>query len=262
MPERTKYEHGTFCWVDLSAHDMDAAVAWYGGLFGWTLEIQPSHGGPPYGMFFQDGKPVAGIGQLSDEMKQRGVPPTWNNYVSVDDAAAIEKRVVELGGSVVFPTMKANEAGWLAFFTDPSGAMFAVWQAGEHCGANLVNEPGTFCWNELASKDVAASREFYGDLFGWTFKSDGGSPDYTEFCVGEQVGGGMLPMQPEWGEMPPYWMVYFCVDDIESSTNKVAETGGKVLMPPKTIDHVGTFSVVQDPQGAVFSLIKLEIPTS
>lgn len=260
MPVRTEYEHGTFCWVDLSAHDMDAATKWYGDLFGWTLEVQSSEGGPPYGMFLEDGKPVAGIGQLSEEMIQGGVPPTWNNYVSVDDAAAIEKRVVELGGKVVFPTQKADEAGSLAFFTDPSGAMFAVWQAGRHCGASLVNEPGALCWNELASKDIEASKKFYGDLFGWTFESDGGTPDYTEFHVGEQVGGGMLPMQPEWGEMPPYWMAYFSVADIEASTRKVGETGGKIILPPKTIDHVGTFSVVQDPQGATFSLIQLTMP--
>lgn len=257
MSTPLEYPHGTFCWVDLNSHDMKTATAWYGELLGWSVEIGQMPGGPPYGTFFLHGRPVAGIGEMSAEMKAQGIPPLWNSYVAVDDAAAIERRVVELGGKVLFPATRAGELGTLAFFTDPSGAGFAIWQAGTHNGAQLRG-PGTWSWCELASRDVAASREFYAELFGWRYKTDVESPQYTEIVVGERVIGGMLAIQPEWGPMPPSWGVYFEVADIDATVAAVKGTGGRVRVGPRTIEHVGRFCGVTDPQGGCFSLIQMQ----
>lgn len=260
MPTRERYDAGTFCWVDLSAHDLEAAARWYGDLFGWELELSPAPGGPPYGMLKLGDDVVAGIGQLSDEMKQAGVPPTWNSYVSVDDAAAVQERVVELGGEVIFPANAVGPAGSLAFFKEPNGAVFAVWQPGEHCGATKCNEPNTFSWNELASDDPESSQKFYGDLFGWTFEKAPGPMDYTTISNNGNMNGGMLKKQADWGAMPPYWGVYFRVENIADAVQKVSDTGGRVMMPPREIPGTGTFAVVSDPQGGAFYLMQFASP--
>jgi predicted enzyme related to lactoylglutathione lyase len=251
--DRIEYAHGALCWVDLNSHDMNAAAAWYGELLGWRFDLGRAAGGPPYGIFSLREKPVAGLGEMSAEMRAQGVPPVWNTYVDVEDAGVIERRVVELGGEVVFPSTKLGEVGTLAFFRDPSGASFAIWQRGTHGGAQLVGN-GTWCWSELMSRDVAASKHFYGELFGWRFKSDG---EYTEIFVGERAIGGMLGIDPAWGPVPPSWGVYFEVADVGASTAAAARTGGRVLMGPKTIEHVGRFAMLADPQGGCFSLIQM-----
>jgi predicted enzyme related to lactoylglutathione lyase len=250
-----EYPHGGFCCVDLNSHDMKAAAAWYGELFGWRVDIRQMPGAPPYGIFSLQERPVAGIGEMSAEMKAQGIPPLWNSYVAVDDAAAIERRVAELGGKVLHPATKAGEFGTAAFFADPSGAVFAVWQPGIYKGAQLTG-PNTWCWCELWSHDVAASRQFYGQLFGWQFKTDGGSPEYTECMVGDHAVGGMIKIDGHVG--PPMWGVYFEVADIDATVARVTGTGGRLLMGPKTIDNVGRFCVVLDPQGGCFSLIQMQ----
>jgi len=249
---------GTFCWIDLNAPDMQAAVAWYGELFGWRFELAGADGGPPYGMFLLDGDIVAGVGQMSDEMKRAGVPPVWNNYVAVQDCGEIEKRVVELGGKVVVPTMKVSDAGTLAFFTDPGGASFAVWQAGEHCGGERFNDPGCLSWNELATRDITGAKAFYGGLFGWSFDDTQPVPgvNYTVIKIGARDNGGFIAMNEQWGDMPPHWMAYIAVSDVDAAAVKVDATGGKVHVPPTDI-AVGRFSVVADPQGGIFTMIEL-----
>lgn len=261
MSERTSYEPGVFCWVDYMARDMPAAERWYSELFGWEVVRGDTGGGPPYAMFVKHGKLVAGLGQMSDEMKASDVPPTWNDYACVEDAAATVTKAVELGGTVVVPAMKVMEAGWLAFLTDPAGAHFAVWQPLEHHGAQLVNEHGALSWNELATPDVAQAKAFYGPLLGWRFVDQPmGGFDYTVIKVGERDNGGFMPMTgPEWAGVPPHWMTYFAVDDVDAIAEKVKATGGKICVPPQDIPP-GRFSVLEDPQGAVFTAITLKSP--
>lgn len=250
-----EYPHGAFCWIDLDAHDMKAAAAWYGELLGWRVEIGELPGGKPYGTFYLRDRPVGGLGEMMAELKAKGVPPLWNSTIAVDDAAAIERRVVELGGKVWHPPTKAGEAGTFGYFADPSGAGFAVWQAGTRKGIQLTGE-NTWCWSELWSHDVAASQPFYAELFGWRFKTDGGTPPYTEILLGERAIGGMIGVDAHVG--PPMWGVYFEVADVDASAAAVKRTGGRVMVGPKTIEHVGRFCVVTDPQGGCFSLIEMQ----
>lgn len=261
MTEMTKYAPGTFCWVDYVAHDMEAAQRWYAELFGWEAQTQETQGGPPYAMFTNGGKVVAGIGQMSDEMKKAGVPPMWNNYVSVDDAAAVAEQAKALGATVTVPAMKVMDAGSLAFFMDPAGAAFAVWQPGNHHGSQIVNEAVSLSWNELAVRDVAKAQEFYGKLFGWSFSSiPMGEFDYTVIKNGDRDNGGIMPMQgPKWEGVPPHWMAYFAVEDCDA-TAKLAEASGGAIMVPGTDIPAGRFAVLRDAQGGVFTAIQLNNP--
>jgi len=257
MGERDGYEHGVPSWVDLGTTDVEAANAFYAGLFGWEYETQPTEMGMPYTMFAKDGKHVAGGGPLPPQLAEQGVPPFWNSYVnvtSVDDAVAAAEAA---GGSVAMPAMDVMDAGRMAFVLDPTGAAIGFWQAGEHKGAQLVNAHGALVWNELMTDDVPAAKAFYAAVFGWeahTDKMEGG-PVYTSFKVGDSFVAGMMEKAPDM-QFPNYWNIYFQVDDVEAAAAKVTELGGSLMSPPFDTP-VGRMAVASDPQGASFSIITM-----
>jgi predicted enzyme related to lactoylglutathione lyase len=263
MTTMTEYPDGLFCWVDLVAHDLEAAQRWYAELFGWKPMTQDSQGGPPYVIFEKDGKAVAGAGQMSEDMKQAGVPPMWNDYVAVADASAIEAKAKTLGAKITVPTMQVFDSGKLCFLADPQGAQFAVWEAGTHPGAGLVNAPGSFAWNELVTPDVEAAKRFYGELFGWNFETQA-MPQFEYTTIKTEAGranGGMVPMAgPQWQGIPPHWMTYFAVEKVDDSLARVERSGGTIQVPATDIPGVGRFGVVADPQGATFTLLELSDP--
>jgi len=145
------------------------------------------------------------------------------------------------------------DAGRMAFVMDPSGAAVALWQANQHVGAGLVNEPGTVVWNELITSDPKAV-SFYEDVLGVTTNTvDMGAGKYTMFQVaGKEVGGTMPPMAEG---VPNHWHVYFSVEDTDATAAKVKELGGTVVVEPFDTP-IGKMAVVADPQGAVFSLFQ------
>lgn len=120
--------------------------------------------------------------------------------------------------------------------------------------ADQFREQGAFSWLELSTPDVAASRAFYGRLFGWKTEPWSGSEDYTLIKVGEREVGGMTPLRP--GQRKPAgWGAYITVTDIDATAHLAAELGGKVLVPATDIPRVGRFCVIQDPLGAVITAI-------
>ncbi len=118
-------------------------------------------------------------------------------------------------------------------------------------------EHGRFCWNELMTTDPAAARAFYGTLFGWTYEDGMSDEPYSILSVGKTEQGGIMPMPPEAAQMPPNWGAYVAVDDVDASARQAEELGGKILLEPRDIPHVGRFCVISDPQGAVLSMITL-----
>jgi len=260
MSVRESYRPGEFCWVDLMAHDMTAVQPFYNDLLGWECVLQDTHGGPPYGIFQNDGRGVAGLGQMDEQIKAQGAPPTWNNYIHVDDIEQTAARVTELGGQIAMPVMKVLDAGWMAVAQDPTGAFFSLWQKGSHFGAELVNQVGAFCWNELATRDIDAAAAFYRDLLGWDYQ-DTPNPRTRYLSIRNQgrLNGGLMQMTEEWGEVPSNWTVYFSVTDADAAVAQTQLSGGKVYVEPFEIP-VGRMAVVADPQGATFCVIKLSVP--
>lgn len=121
-----------------------------------------------------------------------------------------------------------------------------------------IPQIGTFCWNELASKDASVSGKFYSELFGWkAIEVPMEGMNYTIFKAEDKDVGGMCQMNAEWGETPSHWMAYVAVADVDALAARVEELGGKVCVPPTDIPTVGRFSVIQDPTGATLSMIKL-----
>ena len=259
MPERTQYAHGTPSWLDLSTTDTEAAQAFYGALFGWDFDAQPTAQGGTYITATKNSKSAAGMMEQMPAQAEQGMPPMWMSYITVDD---LEKTVGEVdgaGGQVLMPAMDVMDSGKMAVIGDPTGSAVGLWEPKSHIGAEVVNEHGALIWNELMSSDVAAAMGFYSQLFDWSVtEQEMAVGPYTLFNVGEDtVGGAMAPPMPG---IPNHWGVYFGVDDIEASVATATENGGTVLNGPMDIG-IGQIAAMQDPQGASFHLMQPAGPT-
>jgi len=253
MPTRTSYAQGTPNWVDLQTSDQEAAKTFYAGLFGWTYDDQPMPQGPVYSMAMLGGHTVAAIAPQTPEMAAAGTPSVWNTYLAVDSVDDTVAKVEASGGKVAMAPFDIVDAGRMAFVIDPSGAAVALWQANQHIGATLVNEPGTVGWNELVTTNPDAI-EFYTHLLGVTTSSmDMGDGAYTLFEVNGQMVGGTTA--PQMSGTPSHWHVYFVVADADAAAAKVTGLGGQVVTGPFDTS-AGRIAIVTDPQGALFSIIK------
>jgi hypothetical protein len=258
--EVTSYKPGTFSWVDLGTPDPEAAKDFYSQVMGWTPIDLPVGDGFSYTMMQIDGKDVAALYQMSEEQQEQGVPSHWAHYVTVANVEEAAAKAEALGGTLLLEPFDVMEAGRMAAIQDPTGATLAVWEPRDSIGASWINDVGSFCWNELATWEPEAASDFYTGLFDWDVSlSDSESPgDYWMFMNGENPAAGMLQMNEEWGDMPAHWMIYFAIDDCDEKAELVTKLGGKVHHGPADIPSVGRFAIVTDPQGAVFTLIKLE----
>lgn len=250
MPEMTGYIHGVPSWVDIGTTDLGAALAFYGELLGWQGQDMGEEAGH-YTIVTRAGKQVAAISPAQDPG-----PPRWTTYINVDDVDAVTKTVGDAGGQVVFGPMDVMTQGRMAIFADPTGAFVAAWQPRDHIGAQLVNETGALCWNELSTSDLGRAKTFYGAVFGWTF---GGSDEYAEAQVDGRTVAGLMPRPAEMpSEVPDHWLPYFGVDDVDASVEQARSLGGSVVFGPADIPGTGRFAALVDPQGAAFAIFSPE----
>jgi uncharacterized protein len=287
MPERDGYIPGVPCWVDASQPDAEAAIEFYGGLFGWEFEeAMPARPNGKYfiarletrgwSLFDTSGDvrrgDVAAVRSSSEAAQPRA---TWNTYVWVDSADEIASKVRDAGGAVVMEPFDFMNASRTAVFTDPEGATFCVWEAKEHKAAGVVNDPGSVNFNGLNTRDVEGARSFYGSVFGWrTFAFDAGTemwtlPGYGDFVERyhpglrkrwadagapegfEDVVATINPIPDDQPDTPAHWSVTFAVQDADAAAAKASELGGKVIVPPFDAPWV-RMTVIGDPQGATF----------
>ena len=258
MSERDGFPEGVPSWVDTLQPDLDAATAFYGGLFGWEFEGPGEMPGHPPGRYLVArlrGRDVAGIGTSPSPDDPAG----WNTYVTVGSADAAADNAEAAGGQVLVAPFDAAPAGRMAVLEDPAGAVFCVWQPQDRNGAQLVNEPGAWSMSTLLTPDPDAATPFYGALFGWTTESFGGT--ITMFRLPGYVGGE--PAQPVSREviatmMPPdagpaRWSVDFWVGDADAAVARATELGGRAVMPVFDTP-VGRTAVIADARGAAFSI--------
>ncbi len=248
MPTRdTPWPNGTPCWVDYGAADIDAAKAFYADLFGWEY----TGGEPEYGGYLNatlKGEQAAGLGPRMDP----GQPVAWTTYFATDDSDATVGRIREAGGTVVMEPMEVGPFGRMTIALDPQGNAFGLWEAGQHTGYRIYNEPGSLVWNEAAVDDPEAARAFYGAVFGFRFDEVPGAGGYTTFATGDRPLGGLGGHQPG---SPKGWTACFAVASTDEAVAKVEAAGGKVTMSPQDTEF-GRFAVVEDPWGAPFSVMQ------
>ena len=214
-------------------------------------------------MLEKGGASIGGLYDQPEEVRQMGVPPHWMVYIDVTDLDASSEKAKTLGGNLLKGPFDVGEFGRMSVIQDPAGAVFAMWQSKGYSAPQLVNEPGSVSWNELMTKDDRVALPFYQGLFGWEPKTKEvhGTP-YHVMNLGAQKVGGIMQMTAEFGDMPSHWMVYFQVEDCDAAAAQVTSLGGTVCVPPTAIEDEDIkmkFSVVQDPQGAAFSIIQIDM---
>ena len=261
MPVTTAYAPGTFCWPELITTDVPAAKKFYSKLFAWKPEDSPIPDGSAYTMLLLQDQSVGAMYPIQKDQLKAGVPPHWNLYVAVKNADETAKKAASLGGTVVLPPLDVMEHGRMAVIQDPTGAHVSIWQPNGHPGAGRVNEVGALTWSELYTRDTKKAEAFYTDLFAWNPAPFEGPMPYTVFHVakGDRGTGGMMAMPDEMKGIPPHWLPYFQVEDVDATVALATEHGGKVCNPAMDIPKVGRIAMLADPQGVAFAIIKVSM---
>lgn len=238
-------------WFDVTTSDPDGARKFYEALFGWNYDIGGQETGF-YTMCMIGNSNAAGLGP---NMPGQDMPPAWTVYFGVADADATVEKVKQAGGQVMVPVMDVLEYGRMAICTDSAGAVFGLWQPKLHVGATVIEQHGAMGWCEVNTRDASGTASFYGDVFGLKpQKLDDPNVTYFMLNQGEAPVGGVMEMTEAFGDMPPHWMPYFVVTDVDTSSQTVKDNGGKVLQEPFDTPY-GRISVIMDPQGAALSII-------
>lgn len=256
MPTTDSHPAGNFVWLELATSDQSAAKTFYTALFAWQATDNPMGPDAVYTMFHLQNRDAAGGFQLSGH--EQGIPPHWQLYVAVDNVDTSAQRAAELGATLIQPAMDIPGVGRMAVFADPTGAILSIFQPGNHKGMGIVAENGAFCWADLETRDRDAAAKFYQSLFGWEFapgkdKDPGG---YLHIKNRGEFIGGLPPERTLPPNVPPHWLPYIQVADCAAQTGKANQLGARILVPHTTIENQLHFSVIADPQGAVFALFQ------
>ena len=246
---------GRFVWYDLMTTDPGGAADFYTKIAGWGT--QPFEGSAaPYTMWTTHDMPIGGVMKLMPEM-QGSVPPHWIGYVAVPNVDDTAKQAEALGGRVLTPPMDIPDVGRFAVLSDPQGAAIAIFTPKP--GAERPDEPpnvGEVSWHELTTTDHKSAFEFYSKLFGWSKTNDydmGEMGVYQMYGRGDQTLGGMWT-KPADMPMPPNWLYYIRVSNVDEATERVKALGGQVLNGPMDVPGGDRIAQCMDPQGAAFAV--------
>jgi uncharacterized protein len=257
MPNIDRHKPGAFCWFELATTDQAGAKDFYTSLFAWTVNDFPMGPNEFYSMFEVQGRDAGAGYTLRPDQTSQGVPPHWMLYVAVENADDTAHRASELGAAILAAPFDVFDFGRMAVISDPTGAVFAVWQSKKHHGTGITGVDGTACWADLSTPDVEKARKFYDDLFGWKISAGEKDPSgYLHIQNGEDYIGGIPPSDYRDPNAPPHWLIYFLASDCDRFAQKAKDLAGQHLLPPQSIPDVGRMAIIKDPQGAVFALFQ------
>ncbi|WP_254552131.1 VOC family protein [Kitasatospora sp. MMS16-BH015] len=241
---------GSPCWAQLSVRDVPAALDFYGGLFGWRGEPDPDPQFGGYTIFSYDGAAAAAVAPLMNPQQ----PVMWLLSIATADIEATSEAAKAAGATLWMGPMDVADRGKWALLNDPTGAPFALWQGGSFAGFGVVNEPNSFGWADLSTRDKDGATAFYAGVFGWRVWPD---ENYAMVGLGEDMFGGVMKLDPSVPpEVPSHWAPYFLVADVDASAATAARLGGEVLHGPTDVqmENGPRIAVIRDPQGGTFGI--------
>src|SRR5262249_50958538 len=157
------------------------------------------------------------------------------------------------GGQVCMPPFDVFDIGRMAAILDPTGAAFCIWQPKTHHGVGIENVPGTFCWADLMTKDIAAARKFYEQVFGWQMSSgEHDNSGYRQIKTGDALIGGIPPAHHQTPIVPPPGILFSSPPSPPKPPAGAKKRGPTGRRAPATMEQVGDMSIIADPQGATF----------
>ena len=236
----TAWPDGTPCWVELAVPDLELGRRFYGHLLGWEWEVGPEQTGF-YSEALAGGRRAAALnGYVPD-----GAEPRWLTFLAAADVRARTEAALAAGARVLAGPMDVMDFGAMAVLADPTGARFALWQAGTSTGAQVVDEHGALAWTEQTSADPAAARTFYTTVFGYGLDDISGPGfDYTTLLLDGRPVGGI-------GDGDPEWAVYLRVDDADAVVAAAPRLGGAVHVAPQDTPY-GRIAGITGPFGERF----------
>lgn len=245
-----------FCWINVMTPEVGRARAFFGEVLGWSFGEMP---GVPGGELIRVGGRTAGaLMDLGAGAFPPGTPPAIGVLLKVEDADAGVEKVRALGGAAEEP-MDVLENGRMAICTDPTGAVFGLWQARAAQGIDVDSHAhGAPGWFDLVTRGADRAVAFYTALFGWTVEERSPAPHmrYRLFKLDDRPVGGAMEMLETAEGVPPNWMVGVSVDDAHGTARRAAELGGEICMPVEEIPGVGNFGLLRSPQGVAFHIIE------
>ncbi|MEU8461935.1 VOC family protein [Streptomyces sp. NPDC029003] len=270
----SEFPEGAPCWVDAMFTDLEGAKEFYADVLGWTFSEASSEYGN-YTQAYAGGKAVAAV---VPPMPGGEASSQWCLYFASPDAAATTEKIRSAGGDVVMEPMQVGTFGTMAIAREPGGAVFGVWQPGEHKGFEKVGEAGAYAWAEVFSRAPEKTDAFLTQVFPYEAQqmdageecedSEADAMDFKIFSVGGKGNPvlGRMKMGDEFPpEIPSYVQVYFGVPDCDEAVQKTTARGGALHFGP--VDSpFGRFAALTDPQGAAFAVIDMsttagEMPT-
>jgi hypothetical protein len=241
-----------------------AAARFYARIIGWKMQTWPED--PSYKMFVAPTGPMAGLMTLPEEAKAMGSPPCWTCYIGTPDVDATARLATKLGGTVLRAPADIPSVGRFAVLQDPQGAVFLVFTPLPRSGPERLPRPalGDFSWHELATTDVNAALDFYGELFGWE-KAEamdmGPMGVYQMYGIEGTTLGGMYN-KPKDMPFPAHWLPYILVPDAKKAAAAMTRAGGKVISGPMEVPGGDWVAEGFDPQGALFAVhSRLQVAT-
>ena len=253
---------GSHIWYELMTTDPDAAKRFYEAVIPGLKMGDRLPGDQDYRMINRrDGGMLGGVLGLTEDMRSHGAKPVWMGYIGVDDVDGTIAQIEAKGGKALMPAFDIPQ-GRIAMVADPQGNPFYVMKpvppAGQEDKQSDVFHPTEeqrVAWNELATADPVAARQFYGDLFGWTsdeFMPMGEHGEYRFFAhQGTAIGAVSGCVQGA----PAGWRYYVRVPSISKAAETVKANGGSIAMGPHEVPGGDHIIIGHDPQGAEFALV-------
>ncbi|MDO9497690.1 MAG: VOC family protein [Nocardioides sp.] len=240
---------GEPCWVELFTTDVDEAVRFYTGLFGWTHEdAGEEYGG--YVTFRREGRRVAGC--MRNDGTQH-TPDYWGVYLETNDASATVSMAEAHGGQVVVEPIQVGPLGHMALVKDPGGAAVGVWEPAEMAGIEDIGEVGAPGWFEVLTADYDTVVAFYQNVFAWVTDtmSDTAELRYTTLGKDDDARAGIEDASAFIDAQGSAWQFYVTVADTDDVVARAVELGGAVLTAAEDTPY-GRLARLADSGGVPF----------
>jgi len=253
-PTSAAPRRGQFVWHDYMSPDAGKAHAFYQAVFGWGSEEWKDAG---YRMWTASGAPRGGYALLPAELQSEGIPPHWLSYISVPDVDASAAEATAMGATIVAGPEEVPDVGRLTVLADPQGAVFSIFTSTAGEATDDRAPVGDMSWHELWTTDNAAAYDFYTKLFGWESAGEFSDPQIGVYRMFGRNGvplGGMATILPQMEGMPPNWLPYVRVTDLEAAVERVKANGGQVIVGPMEVPGGDRVAQCIDALGGAFAM--------
>ncbi|HEX7070861.1 MAG TPA: VOC family protein [Rhodothermales bacterium] len=214
------------------------------------------------------GMPIIGLGAQSPQYAN--MPVQWMPHIQVADVAASVRRALDAGGTELMHAKDPSGNSQWAVMMDPNGASFGLIPVVSADQIPPVDtgsgeapaSVGRIAWLDLTVPNAQVTRDFYRDVVGWGVEDveirDGEEryADYNMLSDDGSPAAGVCHARGVNADLPPVWMLYLSVGDIDESIRRVEEEGGSILKAMRGKDGRYAYGAVLDPVGVAFSLVQ------